>query len=104
AQEMKLGAQVIALGDGKFEVVGYFGGLPGEGWERGDRVVRVEGKREGDAVVFPSDDGIVATVKDKKLTVRTGDGREVAVLEKVERKSPTLGAKPPEGAVVLFDG
>jgi hypothetical protein len=104
AQEMKLGAQVIALGDGKFEVVGYFGGLPGEGWERGDRVVRVEGKREGDAVVFPSDDGIVSTVKDKKLTVRTGDGREVAVLEKVERKSPTLGAKPPEGAVVLFDG
>jgi hypothetical protein len=103
-QEITIGAHVIALGDGKFEVVGYFGGLPGEGWSRGDRAVRHEGAKEGDKVVFKGDDGVTSTVADKKITVATGDGREVAVLDKVERKSPTLGAKAPSGAVVLFDG
>lgn len=103
-QDMAIGAQVIALGDGKFEIVGYFGGLPGDGWSRGDRMVRVEGAKEGDKVVFKDENGITSTVADKKITVVTGEGREVAVLEKKERQSPTMGAKPPSGAVVLFDG
>ncbi len=103
-QQIKIGAHVIALGDGKFEVVGYFGGLPGAGWMPGDRAVRHEGAKEGDKVVFKGDDGIVSTVADKKITVVTGDGRELAVLDKTERQSPTMGAKAPSGAVVLFDG
>lgn len=96
------GSQVIALGDGKFEGVFYTGGLPGEGWKRGDKSEKLTGEaKDGVATLKDSDTEI--KIKDSVLTV-VQTGKQVAELKKVARKSPTLGAKSPEGAKVLFDG
>ena len=120
--QRKIGAQVIALGGGKFRLVAYRGGLPGDGWVKpekpadGDdaqkprRLSRrsLEGKRDGDKVVFEDSDGPGATITVTKQGIqvtRTDDDTKVlAELKRVHRKSPTLGAKPPKGAIVLFNG
>jgi hypothetical protein len=97
------GAQVIALGDGTFQLVGYEGGLPGDGWQRGDRREAAAGKSDGQVTRFEADRWN-AEIEGETLKVRSYDGELVGTLKKVLRKSPTLGAQPPAGAVVLFDG
>ena len=100
----KFGMQVIALGGGKFRLVAYEGGLPGAGWsgEEDDRS-QTDGVLKDDAVIFKDDHGI-GTLKDGVIKAVDFDGKRLGEFKKVERKSPTLGAKPPKGAVVLFDG
>ena len=100
----KVGLNIIALGDGKFQGVGFEGGLPGDGWDQGEKLPFTI-KRDGEKMFFTDPDANEYTVKikDGKLIARL-DGNKFAELKKVVRKSPTLGAKPPKGAVVLFDG
>lgn len=100
--EARRGAQIVALGDGKFYGVGYSGGLPGDGWKRGDDKYEAKGELKDGAVTFEFDN-YKAVLKEGVITVSV-DGKEVGQMKKVERKSPTLGAKPPENAIVLFDG
>lgn len=101
--DLELGAQVIAMGNGKFTAVIYYGGLPGAGWSRGDRSVTLEGQKRDNVVVLEGEQA-AGEIAEKKLTLRRAVRGGKAVLEAVERTSPTLGAKPPEGAMVIFDG
>jgi hypothetical protein len=96
----KLAAQVAALGDGKFQVVFFKGGLPGAGW---DGKSRTEVKAAGDDGKAALDGGWKGDVADGKLTGKDPEGTAFE-LKRVLRRSPTEGLKPPEGALVLFDG
>ncbi|MCY2968041.1 MAG: DUF1080 domain-containing protein, partial [Planctomycetota bacterium] len=98
----KLGLQVIAQGSGKFATVAYLGGLPGDGWDGLTRFPAA-GVRK-DKIMELAGETASAKVENGVVTIRDKDGKVFGELKKVERKSPTLGAKPPEGAVVLFDG
>lgn len=105
---VKIGIQVVALGEGRFKSMAYIGGLPGEGWD-GTPETRIpgSGQRDGDVVVLRSDNpdhGGRAEIKEGSLQLIAPNGNQVADLPKVHRQSPTLGKKPPENAVVLFDG
>lgn len=95
------GAQVVALGEGRFWIMGWSKGLPGT-VEGAEKKVRVEAKQEGEKVVFDGE-GWKGALADGVL-VATGQEGKTVRLERVERASPTLGRKAPEGAVVLFDG
>jgi Domain of Unknown Function (DUF1080) len=94
-------AQVIAEGDGKFHIVGFTPGLPGTSSEV-EKKVEGPAQRDGNKVVIDSSDW-KGEIVDGVLTGTNKDGKTYR-LNKTERKSPTLGAKPPEGAVILFDG
>jgi len=104
ANSVAYGAQIIALGDGKFEAVAYEGGLPGEGWKRGDRKERVAGQRDAAKTVTFVGPNWRALIQNGRLVVSSTSGSPLGTLERVERKSPTLGAKPPARAIVLSGG
>lgn len=103
-RDEKSGAQVVALGKGQFDLYLLEGGLPGEGWEAGKPRTLLKGGLKEGTITFASADGkTLATIGKGSLSLTKADGTKHE-LKKTERRSPTLEAKPPEGAVILFDG
>lgn len=99
-----VGVQVVALGDGKFDAYIHQDGLPGLGWTREKTRTMIKGSRDGDKITFASDDkSITASIENSKFHLTDANGKKSS-LPRIERSSPSLGAKAPEGAVVLFDG
>jgi hypothetical protein len=100
-----VGVQVIALGEGQFEAVLSKGGLPGDGWNGEKPRGSTPGKRAEDGSVTFNKEEWTAVLKNGRITATTSADASVTVLlDRVERESPTLGAKAPEGAIMLFDG
>ena len=96
------GVQVVALGDGKFEVVVLAGGLPGDGWDTKSRV-ELKAARKGDAADIKPDKGFSGSIADGSLSLTTPESGKLT-LKKIERQSPRAGAQPPPDATILFDG
>jgi Domain of Unknown Function (DUF1080) len=101
------GVQVIALGDATFRAVLHRGGLPGDGWN-GSARIQIDGKRAANGVTFTGANATfripdVRTDSNPELSGLTDKG-EHFTLKKIHRTSPTAGAKPPENALILFDG
>jgi hypothetical protein len=101
--DAKWGIQVIALGKDGFKAVVHKGGLPGDGWDGGKKF-EATGKWEGDVVKIVSSDNHTMTISKDGTAVGANPQGETLDFKKVTRKSPTEGAKAPEGAVILFDG
>ena len=102
--EGSIGAQVVALGKGQFDVYIFDGGLPGEGRQPNKSRTLLKGGGKDGKITFADGEGkSTASFEKGALVLTTADGAKHE-FKRVERLSPSLGAKPPEGAVVLFDG
>ena len=90
-------AQVIPLGEDVYRVI-----LLREFDVRGEPLIDVEAKRTGNRLEF-EEGAWSGRFEGDTCELRPNRGAQER-LKRVRRESPTLGAKPPAGANVLFDG
>ena len=98
--KQKIGAQVVAKGEGKFAIKVLIGGLPGAGWD-GKTAMVAEAQRGEDGAIAVTGKELSGSIVAGKLMLKDGMKIDTS-LAKTERTSTTMGAKPPEGAIVLF--
>lgn len=99
------GVHVMALGNGNFSAMVFKGGLPGDGWDR-QTVYNLTGRRDEASASRATLAGDEARLQINRgsADLTLGDHDQALSLQRVERVSPHEGAKPPDDAVVLFDG
>jgi 3-keto-disaccharide hydrolase len=99
-KDVKFEARVVATGKEAYKIYlrqDLGGGKVGK--------VELDGKTEGDAVTFKNKGGDVDwTGTYSAGTIKGTAGGTTYEMKRVERKSPTMGKKPPQGAIVLLDG
>ena len=98
----QLGLQLRALGDGAFDAQSFLGGLPGQDKHKPE-AFRMIGQRSDDFVVLSGGPWVLIVEKEHCLLVDR-KGNKIGKLNRLHRKSPTMGALPPKDSVVLFDG
>lgn len=98
-----LGLQIRPIGNGLFEALQYTGGLPGQKTFAKKDPLKLVGTRSGDLLILSGGPWAIFVEKDGCLIVDR-KGNKVGRLERIKRGSPTMGAKAPAGATVLFDG
>jgi len=101
-RRVSFGLQIVALGQGQFSALGLPGGLPGNGWDQ-ENFISWNGVRHGEQLTLTGERGTVI-MQNGRGRVIDARGREVGQVQQVRRTSITLGAAPPPGAIVLFDG
>ena len=98
----QLALQIRPIAGNQFHARAYHGGLPGQPNHEGDEM-RLIGLRAGKSVVLSGGPWAIF-VDPKGCNIVSSEGKLLGRLQRVHRVSPTLGAKAPEGATVLFDG
>ena len=94
-----IGAQVIALGQGAYEIV-----LTRKLYARAPLFKKAAAKEEGDTLAFDDGEYFGKIQGDTFTGGRRGEKPGEFVLDRYTWASPSLGMKPPKEAVVLFDG
>ncbi|MFL2870567.1 MAG: DUF1080 domain-containing protein [Pirellulaceae bacterium] len=101
----RVGLQVIARGESKFEAVLLSGGLPGAGWDGSEKVTLAGSSSNGFTNLTNDENGIrVSIIGDTAIVHDEATESAIGKLRRIERVSPSLGLEPPEEAVVVFDG
>ena len=101
-ETQRLGLQIRPVGKDQFDAVSFVGGLPGQD-DHETTPVRMIGQRNEDFLVLSGGPWAIFVEQDA-CTLLSRQGEKIGRLERIHRTSPTLGARPPQDAVVLFDG